>query len=133
VSEGNVEIVRKMFAAWNRRDYAAAQTAFDPEVVTEMATGTDVDGTYEGYDGMWRLMRFWGAFSEFHSEVEEAVAEGDEVFTTVHHHGRGKASGAEVEMTNWQVFTFRGGRVVHYRVYGDRKRALGAAGISASD
>ena len=134
VSEGNVAIVREMFAAWNRGDYERAQTAIDPAVVAVMETGTDFDGTYEGLEGMQRLMRsFWGAFSEFHSDIEEAIAAGDEVFTTLRHHGRGKASGAEVEMTNWQVFTLRDGRIVRYRIYGDRERALDAAGIPAPD
>jgi uncharacterized protein len=129
VSNENVEIVREMFAAWNRGDYAAAQQAFDLDVVSEMSLGTDIDGTHEGHEGLQRLIRFWGAFSEFGSEVEEIVAAGDEVFTTVHHHGRGKTSGATVEMTNWQVFTVRDGRIVRYRTYGDRERALEAAGL----
>lgn len=64
MSKENVEIVREMFAAWNRGDYAAAQQAFDPDVVSEMSLGTDIDGTYEGHEGLQRLIRFWGTFSE---------------------------------------------------------------------
>jgi ketosteroid isomerase-like protein len=126
----NVEIVRKMFDAWNRRDYAAAQEAFDPEVEVEIRVGIDADGIWRGYDGLRRMLRPWGAFSTFRSEIEEVLASGDEVFIAAHHYGRGKASGVDVEMKNWQVFTVRDGRIGRYRIYGTRGQALEAAGLS---
>jgi ketosteroid isomerase-like protein len=118
-----------MFDAWNRRDYAAAQAAFDPGIEVEMSTQSVLDGTYRGYSGLRELMRFWGAFAEFRSNLEEVLTAGDEVFATVHHYGRGKTSGVDVEMENWQVFTLRGGRVIRYRVFSARRQALEAAGL----
>ena len=125
----NAEIVRAMFDAWNRRDYAAAQSAFDPEIEVEMSTQSVLDGTYRGYSGLTELMRFWGAFAEFRSDIQEVLTAGDEVFTTVRHSGRGKSSGVDVQMENWQVFTVREGRIVRYRIYRTRGRALEAAGL----
>lgn len=137
MAEGNVEatesirIVRRMFEAWNRGDYAAAREAIDPEVRVEMSTDSVVDGTYEGMDGIAELMGFWGAFGDFRSEIREAFTAGADVVTTIHHFGRGKASGIEVEMENWQVFTVRDGRLTRWRIYGSRERALEAAGVSS--
>jgi ketosteroid isomerase-like protein len=75
-------------------------------------------------------MRFWGAFAEFRSDIREARSVRDKVFITVHHFGRGKSSGVDVDMENWQVFTLRNGRIVKYEVYADRQKALEAAGLS---
>ena len=125
-----MEIVRKMFDAWNRRDYAAAQEAFDPEVEVELRIEAPNDGIYRGYDGLRKMLRPWGAFATFRSDIEEVLVAGDEVFITAHHYGRGKSSGIDVEMKNWQVFTVRDGRFVRYRIYGTRGQALEAAGLS---
>jgi ketosteroid isomerase-like protein len=130
MSEENVEIVREMFDAWNRRDDAAAQEAFDPEVEVEVRVGIDADGIWRGYEGLRKMLRFWGAFATFRSDIVEVLVAGDEVFITAHHYGRGKASGVEVEMANWQVFTVRDGRIGRYRIYGTRDQALEAAGLS---
>jgi ketosteroid isomerase-like protein len=115
MSEENIEIVRRMFEDWNRRAFDSALEAVSPEVEVEMSAQSDIDGTYLGHDGLRRMLRFWGAFADFRS--------------TIHHRGRGKTSGVDVEMTNWQVFTLREGRIVRYRVFGSRDEALEAAGL----
>jgi ketosteroid isomerase-like protein len=130
MSEENVETVREMFEAWNRRDYEAAQERFDPEVEIEIAAESALDASFRGHSGLREMVRFWGAFAEFRSEPEEFRAAGDKVFVTVHHSGRGKTSGVDVDMRQWQVFTVRGDRIVRYRIYGSRERALEAAGLS---
>ena len=123
-------IIRRMFEAWNRRDFPAAQAAWAPEIEIEMSVEGIIDGTYRGYDGLAEVMRFWGAFAEFRSDIREARAVRDKVFITAHHFGRGKSSGIDVDMENWQVFTLRNGRIVRYEVYADRQKALEAAGLS---
>jgi ketosteroid isomerase-like protein len=90
---------------------------------------TDLDGTYRGIEGLQKLLRFWGAFADFRSEIEECIPAGDHVVVTAHHFARGKSSGVEVDMRNWQIFTLRGGRVVRYRLFSTREQALEAAGL----
>jgi ketosteroid isomerase-like protein len=130
MSEENVEIVRETFEAWNRRDFDRAQEAWSPDVVVEISAQSTMRGTYSGLDGLREVLRFWGAFADFHSDIEECAESGDEVVATLHHHGRGKSSGIEVDMRNWQVFTVRDGKIVRYRIYDTRERALEAAGLS---
>jgi ketosteroid isomerase-like protein len=130
MSEENVEIIRGMFEAWNRRDFPTAQAVWAPEIEIEMSVEGIIDGTYRGYDGLAEVMRFWGAFAEFRSDIREAQPVSDKVFITAHHFGRGKSSGIDVDMENWQVFTLRDGRIVKYEVYADRQKALKAAGLS---
>jgi ketosteroid isomerase-like protein len=129
VSQENVEVVRSIMEAWNRGDYSAAIERVAPEIRAECALGGDFDGTFEGIARVqeW-LARFWGAFQDFHSDVDEYIPAGDDVVISVHHYGRGKTSGAEVEMRNWQVVTVREGKAMLYRVFRTREEAFEAVG-----
>ena len=129
MSEENAEVVRQSLEGWNRRD-AAAIDAWHPAVEIEASVGGVFDGRYEGHDGLRDLLRFWGAFGTFRSEIEECMANGDEVVARVHHMATGKTSGVEVEMRNWQVFTVRGGKIVRWRLFGTRAEAIEAAGLA---
>ena len=130
MSQENVELVQQMFEAWNRGDYDAAREFFDPDVEVESALDADFDGTYRGHAGLTKLMRFWGAFGTFHSEIEKCIPTDDAVVTLLHHHATGRRSGIEVEMHNWQVFTIRNGKIVRYGLVSTEADALKAAGLS---
>jgi hypothetical protein len=45
--------------------------------------------------------------------------------------GRGKASGAEVEMPRWNVYRIRNGLVIRVEVFVTKADALEAAGLEA--
>lgn len=130
MSQENAELVQHMFAAWNRGDHDAARDFFDPDVVVEAAGGTDMDGTYLGHAGLAEVMRFWGAFGSFRSDVEGWIPAGDAVVARVHHQATGKHSGIDVEMQNWQVFTIRRGKIVRYALFSTEARAREAAGLT---
>jgi ketosteroid isomerase-like protein len=62
--------------------------------------------------------------------LEELIDAGDKVVARVTMRGRGKESGAEVEMRVFSIWTLRNGKVV--RVVGgyrDRSEVLAAAGL----
>jgi ketosteroid isomerase-like protein len=130
MSEENEALVVRLLDAWHRRDYAESQGGFSPDVEIELALQAPMDGTYSGYEGLTEVMKFWGAFGEFHSDIEEIRSFEDGVFIEAHHRARGKTSGVDVEMTNWQVFTMRDGAIVRYALYASRDQALHAAGLS---
>jgi ketosteroid isomerase-like protein len=129
MSQENVELVQRMLDAWNRGDYDAALGFFDPDVVVETALGADIDGTYFGHAGLAKLMRFWGAFGSFHSDIEEWIPAGHAVVALMHHHATGKHSGVDVDLRNWHVFTFRDGKIVRHAQFSTEARALEAAGL----
>lgn len=129
--ETNIKIVRDMYDSWNEGDYEAALAAFDVEVEVEMRLGMDLDGAYRGHDELAKMIgSFWGTFGEFRSEPADFATLREEVVATVNHRGRGRTSGVEVQMTNWQVFSVRDGRIVRYRLYATQNEALEAAGLS---
>jgi hypothetical protein len=43
--------------------------------------------------------------------------------------GRGKSSGAEVEMSRWNVYRIRSGLVIRVEVFETKAEALDAAGV----
>jgi uncharacterized protein len=130
MSKENVEIVRRAYENWNRGDYAAALESVAPEIEAEDNLGGVLDGTYEGIAGFQKYaVGFWGSFVDFHTEIEDFIAEGDEVVISAHHYGRGKGSGVRVEMHNWHVWTVRDGKIVRYRVFRTKPEALEAAGL----
>ena len=54
MSQENVEIVRFILDAWNRRDYSAALEPFAPDIrVEDYAFGGGLDATY---DGNWHVV-----------------------------------------------------------------------------
>jgi ketosteroid isomerase-like protein len=61
---------------------------------------------------------------------EELRDLGDQILATTRHHGRGKGSGAEVELRIFQLWTLRNDKVVRARMYYGEAEALEAAGSS---
>ena len=75
-------------------------------------------------------MRAWAeTWDDYRFEAEECIAAGDEVVVFFRETGRGKESGAASELLGATVWTVRDGRVVHTKVYTDRREALGAVGL----
>lgn len=89
----NVEVVRRLFEAWNRRDYSAALALIDPEVEVEVsASGLELQGTQRGHAGLTEWMAaFWDNFDSPRAEIDEYVAYGDDVVVTAHFYDLGPA------------------------------------------
>lgn len=123
MSSSNVEIVRRAFDAWARRDFEAALALSDPEVVLHDPGRTGA--TFRGHDD---LLRFWEEWlenwDEYRVEPKEFIEEGDEVFVASDQTGRASLTGIEVSQDLFQVFKLRDGVLVELRIYTDRAPAL---------
>lgn len=100
---------------------------FDP---SELAL-PDIEGAYVGIDANLAFWREWFAAWEtltFDHEVLDAP--GDRVVLLQDQTMRGRSTGIEIPMGKYaQVFTFRDGRIVHWKLYRDQADALAAAGL----
>jgi hypothetical protein len=66
----NVDLVRSIYAAWERGDYKSAEWA-DPEIEWVFADGPE-PGTWTGLDGMSEGWRDWlSAWEDFRVEADE--------------------------------------------------------------
>jgi ketosteroid isomerase-like protein len=130
VSPENVEVVRRVIEAVNRRDLDAALRDTPPDATIDMshARGPDA-GIYTGHDA---IRRFWTYMTEpFDQQTivpDEFIPHGEHVVVpmTARMTGRG---GIKVEAKIAVVVTLRDGRVVRWTMYQDRAEALKAVGM----
>jgi uncharacterized protein len=125
------DTAQRSYDAFNRGDIESALAAFDPEVEwqTYIVPGPG-GGTYHGHAGVREL---WSEakriFGEFRNIPEEMFSAGDKLLVYVRIEGVGAKSGAPVEARIAHLHTFRDGRVVLVRSFGDREEAQRAAGL----
>jgi ketosteroid isomerase-like protein len=130
MSEENVEIVRAGYDAFNRGDLEANLAALDPAVEWWPAADEPITEPYRGHDGYRTLV---GEIREYvpdlQAEIEECFAVGDRVVTCLRFWGRGRDSGAPVELRETNVARFRAGKIVEVREYRERAEALSEVGL----
>ena len=132
VSEEHVETIRGVYERWSEGDFSAGRDLFDPLVVFVMGRGFPEAGTYLGLERVAEYMRgFLEPWSHITIEVEEIVAAGDSVVAAVSQRGTGGGSGAATELRYFQVWTFRGAKVIRFETFRERTAAFEAAGLSA--
>jgi ketosteroid isomerase-like protein len=117
MSEKNVEIVRRIFEAAANRDSEAVLALYDPGVQVDVSRAPcrDLVGSrfYHGHDGLRSYFREWyEAWETVVWNVEELIDAGERVISVETEQGRGRASGAAVEMHMSGIWTIRGGKVV---------------------
>jgi ketosteroid isomerase-like protein len=128
MSQGNVEIVRRVYAEWALGDFSEGDV-FDPEVEFEM-----VDWPEAGKSrGLAEMRRTWGAalgaWDDFRAEPGEYIDLGDQVVVMTRAVGRGRGSGMEVSADTATVWTIDQGRIVRLALYWDSAKALAAVGL----
>jgi ketosteroid isomerase-like protein len=86
-----------------------------------------------GVEGVRRWMvEFRAPWEWLEIDVREIIEVDEEtVFVWNHLHARGKGSGVDVEVDNYDVLTFRDGQVVLRRTWPDRAMAVATAGIAS--
>jgi uncharacterized protein len=129
MSQENVEAVHRGVDAMNRGEPEAMLEMVDDEVVWEPLRAS-FEGAYRGHAGMRRYFADTAeSFERFEVRFAEMRDLGERVLAIGTVRARGRDSGAEIEIVTAAVFTFREGRLVHYKDYGDRRAALEAAGV----
>ena len=129
MSRENVEVVRSIYEAFNRRDWDAAFRDQHPDVELTTPPGPNA-GTYRGREeiqGFWEEMLT--AFEAGTAEPEELFEQGDQIAVVVKGRVRPKGSSAEVENRTGQLWTLRGGKAVSMRMFPKPEEALEAAGL----
>jgi ketosteroid isomerase-like protein len=128
----NLDLVRSIYAAWERGDFSSADWA-DPKIEF-VITGGPAPGSWIGLTAMteaWREML--GAWEDYRTEVDE-YRELDRDRVLVHFSGHGKSSGFEARQFTTtkggaNLLNLRGGKVTRFVIYWDRERALADLGL----
>jgi ketosteroid isomerase-like protein len=129
----NLDLVRSIFAAWERGDYSSTEWAH-PEIEFVIADGLE-PGTWTGLAGLAEWSRdFLSAWEDARVEADELREVNDEhVLVLVRYSGRGKRSGldlGQVQPKGTWLFRIRDGKVTRLLRYEDRERALADLGLA---
>jgi len=132
MSQENVEIVRSIYAAWERGDHSSAEWAH-PEIEYVAADGP-APGSSTGLAGMAEVFRDWlSVWEEWRVEAEDyRELDGERVLVLFHFSARGKTSGLDVGQISTEgatLFQLRCGKVTRLVQYLDRTRGLEAVGL----
>ena len=137
MSQENVEVVRRLFAAFQSVDvdnfgrrFDEVREFFDPEVEWVAAPHSLLASEeYRGYDGVRRFWtQFLSAWDEYAVEVEELIDAGDQVVAVMRLSGR--TNELEIDEMRSSLLTLRDGKVVRIEPFANKDGALEAAGLS---
>ena len=132
MSQENVDLVRRMFDAFNRGDVDAVVATFGEgclvEEPLEMPDSPSLG--FRGHDGIREWMANLRGVAGVRFEPRSFITGGDVVVSDLASHGRGQGSGAPVEWTTFAVLQLCGGKIARARAFLSRDDALAAAGLS---
>jgi ketosteroid isomerase-like protein len=133
MSSANLDLVRSIYAAWERGDYSAAEWAH-PEIEWVLPDGP-APGSWTGSVGMADgFGDFLSAWEDFRVKAEEfRELDGERVLGLVQQSGRGKTSGLEIGQMRSKgasLFHISGGKVTRLVIYLDRENALADLGLT---
>jgi ketosteroid isomerase-like protein len=131
MSEENVEVVRKLFDAFNRGDLDALLGFLSPEVAWESLPLPGFRDVYRGRaEAREWIELLLEIFEEGHLGIDDITALSDDrVFTGYTQVGRGRGSGLPAEQPGWAIFWLADGLITRRQVFWSRDEALEAAGL----
>jgi len=130
MSRENVEIVRRAIEAYEREGLDGSLRYYDPEIEWTSTDAYIEAATYRGHDGVCRYLGTMEAeFDDLRIEPVELIDAGEQVISRVRISGRGRSSGAPVELMLFSVVSLRDGMIYRLRNYPDMGAALEAAGL----
>jgi ketosteroid isomerase-like protein len=131
MSQENVEIVRRLYAEWERGNFRATE-GLDPNIRMVWAASTP-DGEAEsvGLEQVAEAMKRWlEPFDRLVLKAERIIEAGDLVVVISDWRGSGKGSGIETTWRLGTVWTFQNGQAVGAVAYETPGAALEAVGLS---
>jgi ketosteroid isomerase-like protein len=128
MSEQNVELVRRIYDAWDREASAREFIAEDVEYVNPSYAVEP--GTRRGRKS-FSVVR--DTYEDFSIRVERFLDAGaEDVVVLARYTASGRGSGVPLEGEHGYIWTVRDGQAVRFRWFQSHREALAAAGISKS-
>jgi ketosteroid isomerase-like protein len=127
MSEQNVEIVRKAYAAWERGDIQAIVDLCDPEVVIVQPPEVPDSKSYQGHPGVIATFEDWPKqWDEFQARLGETIDVDERHVVSLCSQTLG-ARGMSMEVETYFLHTLDHGKHVRLDMFLTRQEALDAA------
>ena len=126
MSEQNVEVVRRIYAAWSDGFAGLLDSEVEwvnPPDAVEAGTHTGVEAFAAAASSVTET------FAGSHVEFNEFIDSGDRVVVLGTMRGRGRVSGVEFERAMGYLWTIRDGKAIRFEWFSEPGRALEAAGL----
>ena len=135
MSEENIQIARRAYAAFNAAGIDGILDFLDPEIEWRMwEQFAREPRIYRGHDGVREVLGvFRENFDDFAAEPTEFIDAGDHVVVPVRLTGKEKGSGGSSVFELVHVWTANGERAVRLDVYASRAEALDSLGLNSAD
>ena len=115
----NLDVVKSIYAAYARRDFAAFFGLLDPDVEIAQTRQLPWGGEYRGHDQARDLFRKVAELTQTTPEPEEYVESGETVVAIGRLRGQAKLTGKPIDVRIVHAWTIRDGRVIRYDAYMD--------------
>ena len=128
MSEGNVDVVRRLFEQYASGGVEGALEVMDEDIVIVIPPEVSAEpDTYRGHEGARRYFAgFEGMLEDVRYEAFELIPEGRHVLARARLAGRGVSSGLEVELQTGVVHKVEGGKITRVVPYPDIESARAA-------
>lgn len=127
MSKENVDLIRRIYDAWDRKESARDFIAADVEYVNPRYAVEP--GTRRGRRS-FSVVR--DTYDDFDVRIDRFIdAGGNDVVVLAHFSGSGRGSGVPVAGEHGYVWTIRDGIAVRFQWFQSHREALEAAGLAA--
>ena len=126
-----VGVLESLFERFAEGDFAASLPLLDADCVLVIPSEVPDAGIYVGHDGVNLYMsRFLEPWESLTIRQTSLRASGDTVLARVTQQGIGRSSQVPATLDYFQVWTFRGPKVIRIDITFDEARALESAGLA---
>ena len=129
-TQRNIDALRPVYEAWGKGDWEVGPEVYGPRMTWGWSDEfPEIHGTHsDPAVARDRLRRWLSPWEDWRVEAEQYVTIENRVVVLARYHGRGKGSGAEVDVTGAHLWVMRDGKAESLMVFSDRNKALAAAG-----
>ncbi len=129
----NVALLSLVYAEWGRGNFQPRFEFYDPEM--EWGWSPEFPGIAGVYrdpaERSKRLHEWLSPWEHWTCEAEKYIEHGEHVVVLCRYRGRGKGSGAEVDVNGAHVWTLRDGKVIRLEAFASAVSALESVGLEA--
>ena len=130
MSAENMEALRRVYEGWRVGDFRAGVDLFDPAIVYVIRPEFPDPGIYVGLEHVANYMRgFLEPWTRLTITAEDFTEVDGSFVVAVRQEGTGTVSGAAGELRYFQVWSFRGNKVIRFESIRHREQALEAVGL----